>query len=296
MSPQPLLEWSRVLSEFVEFLGALVAVGAVGYRFAVLPAGRPHGAPVAGEEHRALVSGLRVAAVIGLVGALIGIWHLAEALPGAAARQHVSVGELIRATPTVMIWVVGSVLAAAGFAAAAMAVPFGWWLAGLGVVAGTLRGLASGQIERLAKPLHVFAAGLWVGTLFVLVVAGLLPILRARMPADRRGRLVASLVHAFSPLALVSAGLLGALGLYLAWRELGGFAALATPYGKALIVKLVLVAGVLGLGGWNWRKIKPRLGTESAARALLGTASAELLVALLVVVATAVLVSLPSPH
>lgn len=296
MSPQPLLEWSRVLSEFVEFLGALLAVGAVGYRFGVLPAGRPHGAPAAGEEERALIGGLRIAAVIGLLGALVGLWHLAEALPGAAARQHVSVGDLLRSTPTAMIWVVGAVLAAAGFAASVMKIPFGWWLAGLGVVIGTLRGLATGQVERLAKPLHVFAAGLWVGTLFVLVVAGLMPILRARMPADRRGRLVASLVHAFSPLALVSAGLLGALGLYLSWRELGGFAALATPYGKALIVKLVLVAGVLGLGAFNWRKLKPRLGTESAARTLLGTASAELVVAFLVVVATAVLVSLPSPH
>ncbi len=296
MSPEPLLQWSDVLSELIEFVAALIVVGAVGFRFVVLPGATSRGALPAADEQKALASAAWTAAAMGLVGAIVGLWHLSQALPAFAARRHVEVGELIRSTPPVLVWVIGAVAAAAGFLAAVLRVPFGWWLAALGVIAGALRNLASGQIERLAKPVHVLAAGLWVGTLFVLLVAGVLVVLRARLPSPRRGALVAGMIHAFSPLALASAGVLAVLGAYLSWRELGGPAALATPYGRALLVKLALVAGVLALGAWNWRGLKPKLGSEAAARTLVTTAGAELAVAFLVLIATAVLVSLPAPR
>jgi putative copper export protein len=70
----------------------------------------------------------------------------------------------------------------------------------------------------------------------------------------------------------------------------------STPYGIALIVKLCFVAAVFGLGAWNWRRQKPTLGTEPAALALRRSATSEVIVAALVLAATAVLLSIPAPR
>jgi len=104
-------------------------------------------------------------------------------------------------------------------------------------------------------------------------------------------------VNQFSPLALGSAAVLATFGVITAWRHLKRLDALwTTPYGYALIAKLCVVAGVVALGAWNWRRQKPRLGTEGGAIALKRSARAELALAGVVLVLTAVLVSLPSPR
>jgi putative copper export protein len=66
--------------------------------------------------------------------------------------------------------------------------------------------------------------------------------------------------------------------------------------GVALIVELCVVLAVVALGTWNWRRQKPRMGTEAGALALRRTARAELAVAAVVLAVTAALVSLPSPR
>ena len=72
--------------------------------------------------------------------------------------------------------------------------------------------------------------------------------------------------------------------------------AIATPYGVTLMIKLGVVAAVAALGAWNWKRVKPRLGAEGGAMILKrSTARAEVLAATVVLVITAVLVSLPSP-
>ncbi len=68
-----------------------------------------------------------------------------------------------------------------------------------------------------------------------------------------------------------------------------------TPYGYALIAKLAVVLIVIGLGAFNWRKQRPLLGSEQATGVLRRSATAELVAATLVLVITAILVSLPSP-
>jgi putative copper export protein len=68
-----------------------------------------------------------------------------------------------------------------------------------------------------------------------------------------------------------------------------------TPYGFALDLKLVAVAAVVGFGYWNWQRLKPRLGDETAARELHTNARYEIAMAGIVLVLTGVLVSLPSP-
>jgi putative copper export protein len=85
-------------------------------------------------------------------------------------------------------------------------------------------------------------------------------------------------------------------GVVTAWRHLKYVAALwTTSYGFALIVKLCVVVIVLALGAWNWRRVRPSLGTEAATGALRRSATAELAFAGLVLLITSVLVSLPSP-
>ena len=109
--------------------------------------------------------------------------------------------------------------------------------------------------------------------------------------------MVQRMVNGFSPLALSAFGLLAVMGVITAWRHLKRLDALwTTPYGWALCAKLVVVAGVLALGAWNWRRQKPQLGTEAGAVALRRSATWELVVASVVLVITSILVSLPSPR
>jgi len=148
----------------------------------------------------------------------------------------------------------------------------------------------------MVNPLHVLGGSLWLGTLCVVVVCGIGPMLRASMPAAERETAVAEMVHRFSTLALMSAALLGTTGLITSFTHLSPLAALwTTPYGYALIAKLCVVAVVLALGAWNWRRVGPSLGSDGGAAMIRRTATTELVFAALVLAITAVLVSLPSP-
>jgi putative copper export protein len=89
---------------------------------------------------------------------------------------------------------------------------------------------------------------------------------------------------------------LATFGVITAWQHLHTLSALwTTPYGITLVVKLLAVAGVLALGAWNWRRQKPRLGTEIGVASLRRSATGELVAAFVVLAITAILVSLPSP-
>src|SRR5262249_2295356 len=125
------------------------------------------------------------------------------------------------------------------FALALRRVRGAWAFAAFAGLALALRHIVTGRWVALVNPLHEFAASLWLGTLFVLVIAGFPAILRNRAPRDRRGPLVAELVARFSPLALMAAAGLGLTGIFTSWRHLKYLAALwTTPYGYALDVKL----------------------------------------------------------
>ena len=148
----------------------------------------------------------------------------------------------------------------------------------------------------MVNPLHVLGASLWLGTLFVLVVCGFGQMLHASRAVAEREQAVAEMVHRFSVLALSSSALLGVTGLITAWTHLHQLEALwTTPYGNALLRKLFVVAVVLGLGAWNWRRVGPSLGTEGGALKIRRSAATELVFAALVLLLTAILVSTPSP-
>jgi putative copper export protein len=293
MSPEPLIHWPDPLVELLGFLAAFLASGAVGFRFAAL---RGMDTLPAAEERAFAVRSARRAAWLGLVGTAFGAAMLAQRLPELAARKHLTVPAFVTSQPMVALQVLLLVVALVGFLVATSGRGAGWWLAAIGVVVTPVRSAFFGQLDRLVNPVHELAAGLWIGTLLMLIALGIAPLLAAPFTAERRGALAARMVNHFSPLALVSATLLAVFGVITAWRHLKRLDALwTTPYGYALIAKLCVVAGVVALGAWNWRRQKPRLGTEAGAIALRRSATAELALAGVVLVLTAVLVSLPSP-
>ncbi|HEU5050718.1 MAG TPA: CopD family protein, partial [Gemmatimonadales bacterium] len=69
----------------------------------------------------------------------------------------------------------------------------------------------------------------------------------------------------------------------------------ATGYGRVLLVKIGLLAGVAALGAWNWRRVRPALGSAPGAGRLRMSATAELVLGTLLLGATAILVALPAP-
>ncbi len=293
---EPLLTWSEPVIELIGFLASFFATGAIGFRYVVLRKRlMPATAPDTEERAMHADAALR-AAVIGVIGAVVSIVLLFAGLPAQAARRHVSLGTLITHNGQVTVQVALALLAVIGFALACGRLNPGWHVAAVGVIAGALSAIFFGQWTRLVNPIHRLAAGFWIGTLFVVVAAGLSTVSRSRLSGEQRGRTAADMINAFSPLALTSFAVLVIFGLITAWRHLKTLAALwTTPYGYALIAKLIVVLIVVALGAFNWRRQKPLLGTEKATGVLRSSAIAELTAATLVLVITAILVSLPSP-
>ena len=145
-----------------------------------------------------------------------------------------------------------------------------------------------------ADGLHVIGAAGWLGGLLALLVVGM-PSAMSLGSADR-GPAVADLVNAFSPAALIFAGLAAMTGVFAAWLHLGGLAALwSSQYGQALLWKLGLLALVAATGAYNWQRVRPALGSTEAAALLRKSATVEIAIGLLVIAVTAVLVATPPP-
>lgn len=293
----PLLHWPEPLLELVEFLAAFLAAGAIGFRFGVIARLAP---PPAGglfaDELRLRADALQRAAWLGLLGVAVTAALLALQLPGLAERRHTTVALLVTSQPMVGSQVLLLAMAVAGFALASVRWTPAWLLAAAGVLVAPLRGALFGQWERLVNPVHLLAGGLWLGTLGLLLAVGVGSVMRSGLPSARRGVVVGEMVAAFSPLALGAAAVLTVFGIITTFRHVEWPAALwSTPYGLTLLVKLAVVAVLFGLGAYNWRRQRPRLGTEAGVRALIGTAALETAIALVVLAIAAVLVSLPTP-
>jgi putative copper export protein len=279
--------------ELIGFIAIFLSAGAIGFRYSSLRGKVGRG----GADAATYDTAARRAALLGLLGALIAIVNSLRALPSMAARAHTTAGALLGSNFGAQTMIGFAALALLGFLLASARIRIGWPLAAIGVVVGTLRGALTGQWSRLVNPIHELAASLWIGTLFVMVVVGIVLVLRSDTPAERRGPIAADMVNAFSPLALVCGGLVVLFGLITAWKHLNPLSSLwTTPYGYALIAKLVVVAVVFGLGAWNWQRGRPTLGSEAGARGIKRSATGELLAAGVVLVITAILVSLPSPR
>ncbi len=294
------VKWTKAGSKFIGFLANFGVFGALGFRLVRL---RLQDWLRATETDTGGLIGpafQRVdcrASVIGVVGAVLLLVEFAAIVGRNLTTTHGDLFAAVRlAEPedcAQLVLAPGLVIA---FFLAARGRRGGWTAA---LVLGGLfavRHLVTGRLRALVNPLHAASAALWLGTLFVIVVAALPVILQEPVPCAARGPLVAGLVARFSPLALISAGFVGLSGLVTSWLHLKYFAALwTTAYGHWLIIKLVCVAGIAAMGALNWRRVLPRLGTAEAAGTLQRASRWELIFTLIVLVVTAVLVSVPSP-
>jgi copper transport protein len=299
MATEPLLQWSQVVNELASFLANFAAIGAIGFRFGVLRSRLAMAwTPGTTNPDRAFYDdAATAAAVVGLVGTVAQVVLFMITAHGLATRKHLSLTGAVRSGgPMSALQIVCLALALVGFGLAARRTLTGWPLAAIGVVGFVLRNVITGQVTQLVNPIHRLAGGLWIGTLFVMLIAGIGRILRPSVPRERHGPIVAGMVYDFSPVALGAAGVLVLFGLITAWRHLKYLAALwTTPYGWTLLVKLALVLSVVMLGAWNWRRVRPSLRNEQGATVIRRTAGAELAIAGLVLIVTSILVSLPSP-
>jgi putative copper export protein len=285
----------KIAREYLGFLSFFAVYGALGFHFQVLKTlraeseGASAGSPVDRADRRG--------AAIGLAGSLLMIVLLVTSLLGRAQQKNISLVEAISAGGGRQIFQIICIsIFFVCFALAAQRMRAAWVIAGITAFAYAFRNIVTGRWFSNVNPLHEIAASLWLGTLAVLALAGLTTVFRKEVSTDERGQLVAEMVSRFSPLALSAAALLGITGVTTAWRHLKHLDALwTTPYGFALIAKLCVVAIVVALGAWNWKRMKPKLGDESGALAITKSASTELGVAGIVLAITALLVSLPSP-
>ncbi|MFN2601183.1 MAG: copper resistance D family protein [Gemmatimonadaceae bacterium] len=286
---------SKILLEYVGFISFFAVYGALGFHFQVLKALRTEsaltvaGSPVDRADRRA--------AAIGFFGSVLMIVTLLNGLISRSEDKHISIMGAVSAGGARQIFQIVCVsLFFVCFALAAQRMRTAWIIAGITGVVYALRNITTGRWFSMVNPLHEVAASLWIGTLAVMLIAGITVVFRPTVAGDERGWLVAEMVNRFSPLALSAATLLGITGVTTAWHHLQHFNALWTSaYGFALDVKLCVVAIVVALGAWNWRRMKPKLGDEIGARAIARSASTELSFAAIVLAITALLVSLPSP-
>lgn len=137
----------------------------------------------------------------------------------------------------------------------------------------------------VALTLHLITVAIWIGIL---------------MPLQRLARETATYAeaakvgHRFGLVASFTVPALIVAGGYMSYTLVGSIPALIqTGYGQALIIKVLLVAILLGLAAANKLRFTPRLkaGDASAARHLTKTISIEWVVVVLVLAVTAVLTS-----
>lgn len=315
-----------VLVRWVQFVGLLLAIGAVSFHTFVLASIRrdPRSENQAGEQAVLPVLEARAAHVGGLAVLALAATLLLR-LVAQAYAMHGGMGAMSPAVMTPMLmrtmwgwgwWVqlAGVVLAGIGFhkARALRAQPIGvaasvpsrtWWrVAGAGAfLLAFAPGLSShaSAVPRLrllamvADGLHVLAASSWLGTLAVLLTAGLSVAIVNR--DDAGGAFVRDLINAFSPVALVSAGIAATTGVFAAWLHVGRIPNLwGTRYGITLLVKLAVLGVVALTGFYNWRFVQPTLGTAEATVKLRRSAVVEVAVAVVVLLVTAVLVASPT--
>jgi len=113
-----------------------------------------------------------------------------------------------------------------------------------------------------ADALHVLAMSIWAGGLATLLFV--LPAATRRLETADRTRLLAATLARFSPWAFASVMVLLATGLLQSWFLIGFFdepsRLLDTPFGRAALIKFVILVGpLMALGAYNQRRLVPRL-------------------------------------
>ena len=124
-------------------------------------------------------------------------------------------------------------------------------------MAGGHAAAAGTPIPVVVQLVHLGAAGIWLSG----VVAISLLATRGTSVVEEPVPTMRTVVPRFSALALAAIGLVGLTGLYAEWTQIGGLPATDDGYGRALIIKLVVVGAAFAVGAINYfdggRNLRP---------------------------------------
>ena len=250
--------WQAASTAFSARLRAVMlasaAAGALSAALAIVLQGAVAGGTGVGEAMRADVIGDVLGTRFGVVWALGFAAWLAVGVLAAAPRPV-------------------PVLRPAAVGATGLALPRTTRLAALAVPLAALSALpALGGHASVQPPvallapanvLHVIAMSAWLGGVAVLVLV--LRSATVRLEGGERTRLLAAVVARFSTLAGVAIAVLLASGIVQGLVEVRTVPNLVeTAFGRAVLAKVVLLAGIVALGWINRRRLVPAL--ERAAR------------------------------
>lgn len=113
--------------------------------------------------------------------------------------------------------------------------------------------------------IHLAAASIWVGGL-THFVAGMWAARRFEPPF--RAQLTARLIPRFSALALISVAVLALTGLYAMVLRVGSLEALNnTIYGRAMVVKVIIILPMIAIGAVNLLGVTPAMKKAAASLA-----------------------------
>jgi len=280
------------LFQLIQFVGWFFSVGAIGFRFGVVR--RVRG--ISDDARRILAADN--AAMLGILGIILLFVSYLGAPFIESVSTHKAFAEVLpRNRGQFESRMAILAIALIGFLLIRASAALGWTLAALGVVIAALFPLYTGRGAGKVNAVHVLAASTWLGTLLVLMIVGIRGVIKRGPAGTSRAELVCDLVNSFSPLALTAAAIVALSGLTTAWMHLKRVSSLwTTGYGITLMIKLVFVLIVVTLGAWNWRRVRPSLGEQGTEETIRRSATMELTFGALVLLCTAVLVTLPSPH
>lgn len=290
--PPPGFSFTDATTQLVQFIGYFLAIGSIGFRFGIVR--RVRGIT---DEARVILRADN-AALLGIVGVLlVALTLLGGPYIDAVTHSKPFAAALPKNLHPLEFELAMLALALVGFVLVRAAPSLGWILATIGVLFEVLQPLYTDKFSSKVNAVHVLAASTWLGTLLVLAIVGIHGVIRSRATPIQRAVMVSDLVNSFSPLALTAAAIVAITGVTTAWLHLKRISALyTTSYGIALVVKLVFVLSVVVLGAWNWRRVRPSLGHEGSEETIRRSSTMELTFGALVLIATSVLVTLPSPR
>jgi len=288
---------------WAELVALLTLVGLVIFRLAVLPASEwtPDLVTSASDRSARLARGLLVLLAVAMVSRGLA---QASLVPGYAESRHMALRTLVHDTSWGHYWalgIIGLVLAIIGFLVAGKAVA-GWGLAAVALIViaasealtGHSSAVRHAAVAIAADVAHLLGAGGWLGGLTAVLLCGF-PAFKGHDPmkASNSG---ARLVRAYHNTAMECVIIVVVTAIIAAWLRLPTVNALwTTPYGLALLRKIIFVVVVLGIGFYHWRRVViPDWTTGTLAR-FKRSALLELLFGAVVIALTAYLLTQPLP-
>lgn len=288
------------LARALLFTALLAVIGVVAFRVLVVPRARTVTSEMCERmARRAAALGL-LASVIVILVSLVRLYFEVRMMSSMQMMQTANLNQIVTQTlwgNAFVIQVAAAVVAFVAFALAVRGMRIGWIIAtisavvlaitpGLGGHAASSPRFTSLMVS--ADFLHVLGAASWLGSLLCIMLIGVPIALTA--DGTNRWENIASLINSFSPIALGSATLVVASGTLASWIHLERLSSLwTTSYGKALLLKLLLVGCILTIGAYNFRRVQPQLVNEQGVTRLRKTAGIELAVGFLILLVTGLL-------